>query len=571
MAKLGSITVNEIEIVEVDASPITSGVDANDGSFAILTDGSAMFLKTAGGPTAWQAINKAFVGLGNADNTSDVNKPVSTAQQTALNLKANLAGGNALTGNQSVTSGFLGIGKIPSQALDIEGSNVTVAVRATSPSGVGFIDLKNDAGQYLNVGTYGTTASSTLFDNTSSAKTFMFGSAGPMVIGNFSSQPLIFGTAALGRLKIEATGEINTINNDIINALTGLVTSNTVIAATDSVRTAIGKSQGQINVKANSTITISAGTGLTGGGDLTANRTISMPAVGIPAIYGSATQVPVLTTDTQGRVSSVTSTTITGVPAANITNTPAGNIAATNVQAAIDELDSEKANLVGGNAFTGNQSVTSGSVALGTVTQQASSILTLQSTTQGVLLPRMTTTQRLAIASPVIGLLVFDTNLGTLCEYSGTAWKFEYRLITTAIQTSLLATYADITEFTTLPLDVGLYVIELKGIMQSTATGTGVGLRLNQLTSVISTIVLNWEISQAGNGTSKDFGYVQAALAADITSASVLTANSNFPVFGNGVFRVTTTGTVAIQIRSETAATGVSIRPDSTLLIKKIG
>ena len=33
-------------------------------------------------------VTKAQVGLGNVDNTSDANKPVSTAQQTALNLKA---------------------------------------------------------------------------------------------------------------------------------------------------------------------------------------------------------------------------------------------------------------------------------------------------------------------------------------------------------------------------------------------------------------------------------------------------------------------------------------------------
>jgi hypothetical protein len=37
-------------------------------------------------------ITKTDVGLGNVDNTSDANKPVSTAQTTALNLKANLAG-----------------------------------------------------------------------------------------------------------------------------------------------------------------------------------------------------------------------------------------------------------------------------------------------------------------------------------------------------------------------------------------------------------------------------------------------------------------------------------------------
>lgn len=46
-------------------------------------------------------LGKADVGLTNADNTSDANKPVSTAQQTALNLKADLVS-PALTGNPTV-------------------------------------------------------------------------------------------------------------------------------------------------------------------------------------------------------------------------------------------------------------------------------------------------------------------------------------------------------------------------------------------------------------------------------------------------------------------------------------
>jgi hypothetical protein len=37
-------------------------------------------------------VTKAQVGLGNADNTADANKPVSTATQTALNAKASLSG-----------------------------------------------------------------------------------------------------------------------------------------------------------------------------------------------------------------------------------------------------------------------------------------------------------------------------------------------------------------------------------------------------------------------------------------------------------------------------------------------
>ena len=44
------------------------------------------------------AVTKAQVGLGNVDNTSDANKPISNAVQTALNLKANLAS-PTFTGN----------------------------------------------------------------------------------------------------------------------------------------------------------------------------------------------------------------------------------------------------------------------------------------------------------------------------------------------------------------------------------------------------------------------------------------------------------------------------------------
>ena len=41
------------------------------------------------GDKTFATLNKAAVGLGNVDNTSDANKPVSTATQTALDLKTN--------------------------------------------------------------------------------------------------------------------------------------------------------------------------------------------------------------------------------------------------------------------------------------------------------------------------------------------------------------------------------------------------------------------------------------------------------------------------------------------------
>ena len=48
-------------------------------------------VQSVAGKTGAVTLAKADVGLGDADNTSDVSKPVSTATQTALNLKANLA------------------------------------------------------------------------------------------------------------------------------------------------------------------------------------------------------------------------------------------------------------------------------------------------------------------------------------------------------------------------------------------------------------------------------------------------------------------------------------------------
>lgn len=53
----------------------------------------------------------------------------------------------------------------------------------------------------------------------------------------------------------------------------------------------------------------------------------------------------------------------------------------------------------------------------------ASAILDLKSTTRGLLPPRMTTTQKNAIASPATGLMVYDTTLNNLQEYNGTMWR----------------------------------------------------------------------------------------------------------------------------------------------------
>ena len=62
-------------------------------------------------------------------------------------------------------------------------------------------------------------------------------------------------------------------------------------------------------------------------------------------------------------------------------------------------------------------------IACGTQTPDASAILLAESTTQGFLMPRMTTTQKNAIATPTEGLMVYDTTLHAPCWWNGSVWK----------------------------------------------------------------------------------------------------------------------------------------------------
>ena len=68
-------------------------------------------------------------------------------------------------------------------------------------------------------------------------------------------------------------------------------------------------------------------------------------------------------------------------------------------------------------------SSTTGKFLLGGGTQDASAKMQLNSTTEGFLPPRMTTTQKNAIASPATGLVVYDSTTNKLCCYNGSTWN----------------------------------------------------------------------------------------------------------------------------------------------------
>ena len=91
---------------------------------AIAAAGTAADSKIA---TAVAALTKSSVGLGNVDNTSDANKPVSTATQTALDAKASLAGAT-FTGNVEVDGNLVVDGDFTVNGTNFNASATSITI-----------------------------------------------------------------------------------------------------------------------------------------------------------------------------------------------------------------------------------------------------------------------------------------------------------------------------------------------------------------------------------------------------------------------------------------------------------
>jgi DNA-binding protein YbaB len=113
-------------------------LDGNDQLMAPLA--SPTFTGTVGGITA------SMVGLGNVTNTSDANKPVSTAQQSALDLKANLASPTFTGTVGGITASMVGLGSV---------TNTSDANKPVSTAQQSALDLKANLASPTFTGTVG--------------------------------------------------------------------------------------------------------------------------------------------------------------------------------------------------------------------------------------------------------------------------------------------------------------------------------------------------------------------------------------------------------------------------------
>ena len=182
------------------------------------------------------SVTKAQVGLANADNTSDANKPVSTAQQTALDLKANIAsptftgtvGGitaamvGAPSGSGTSTGTNTGDSATPAETTTTIGTLINGATSKATPVDADKFSIWDSVSGLLQAVTWAnikTTLSSTF----------------AVLAGKSGGQTLIGGTGTTDSLVLQSTSgvgttgaqvRINVGNNGATNALTVLNNGN---------------------------------------------------------------------------------------------------------------------------------------------------------------------------------------------------------------------------------------------------------------------------------------------------------------------------------------------------------
>lgn len=290
-------------------------------------------------------VTAAQVGLGNVDNTSDANKPVSTAQAAAI-ADAKKAGTDAqsyaegvagdltthtgnttvhITGDERTTWNA----KVGSVSLGSGSANGTVKLTVDGVAGSDVSVTGLGSAAYTDSDAYATAAQGTKADNAmpKSGGTF----TGEVVLNADPTKDLGAATKQYVDSKTAAlTGAMHFVGVSTTDpaAEGATVAGHTKWAAGDVVL--YGNKEYVLKASSNTaanwvelgdegshalkTIQISAGGGLTGGGDLSADRTISHAgkAAGLNDITSaSATFVSGMTFDSYGHPTSVTTSSLT--------------------------------------------------------------------------------------------------------------------------------------------------------------------------------------------------------------------------------------------------------------------
>ncbi len=480
------------------------------------------------------SVTKTQVGLSNVDNTSDLNKPISTATQTALNLKYNTSNPSgyqtsaqvATSVNTAITTHEASVNPHPGYATD---SDLTSGLATKENTGVaaGLVtahELASDPHPQYLTSAEGNAAYQPLdADLTAIAAQTGAGFLVRTGTNAWSTRSIVAGTG-IGLTNSDGVFGSPTVSNSdrgsvAVTTHVGLADPHTQYALESDVTASLALKENTITATTSSDYYR---------GDKTF-QPLNKAAVGLSNVDN--------TSDTNKPVSTATQTAL------NLkydSSNPSGYQTAAQVTSTVNTASTADRNRAN---HTGTQ---------------------LKSTISDF-----------AHTHPLSDLTQSSATTGQVATWNGTAWVplapgGDLISRTTIVQSVASVTPTTITELTSVSLGTGFYELTAHLLWQSTATTTGVGFRVQQITAALGIIHLKWAIALAANGTDRDFEYQQVLSADNIFSTSALTANANFTAKGFGIIEVTTAGTIAIQLRSETG-TSVSIRPGSVMILKKVG
>jgi len=215
---------------------IVKGNAANYG-FGMINDTLKLIGLTTRNVIFTGTIGKSGVGLGNVDNTSDANKPVSTATQTALNLKANIAS-PTFTGTVSgITKSMVGLGNVDNTtdaAKPISTATQTALdAKQATLNGTGFVKVSGTTISYDNSTYLSTsTAASTYLpiSNPTATGTLTAPTIANSLGANFATTSGNVGigtTAPTAKLELSGTGTVSSRITST-NSTAQLITSGTL-------------------------------------------------------------------------------------------------------------------------------------------------------------------------------------------------------------------------------------------------------------------------------------------------------------------------------------------------------
>lgn len=489
-------------------------------------------LGIAGGGTGATTVADARLNLGldQVNNTSDAAKPVSTATQTALNLKANV-------------------------------SDVTAALAAKADTGTikSYVDTKLASGNFTS--TQSSNATITDADATTKGKIQLAGD-----LGGTAAAPTVPGLA----LKANAA--------DVTSALALKAnTSDVTLALSAKADTAY------VITKVKAATIADADANTKGKIQLAGDLAGTAAAPTIPGLVLKANAADLVTLTTVVNANTVSITTNGTAITTEATTARAAELVLTNKVTANTTSITANTNAILLKAPIASP-VFMGTVAIGTANPSSAAVLDITSTSKGLLLPRLTFAQKSAIISPEAGLILWCSDCGTNGElqvYNGTNFvnmvgaNAQFALPTVSATSAATAiTSSALTSGGSIDSDGGAFVTA-RGIVWNTSTnpttslstktsdGTGIGTFSSSLIGLTSGVTY-YVRAYATNSVGTKYGpeitvntaQAVATLASTSTASSIgsTSATSGGNITYNGGATVTVSGVVWSSTSTPTIA-----------------